>query len=198
METELAKNLMELFFHAPAVNGILVFEDNDYLGVILKRDIEIGVMEGNFNLFENINFMKLAQLPPVLFKNEGLKNIKIPVVDKTGNLIRIISYEEFLSQFFFDEFINHFKTENVLDHLEHPVVITNHFKKTVYLNKSALELIERDILGKNLSIFLKTFDIKMDGEQMFLKKKDHEYRLVISSSSSKNFSFFVYQFFKIL
>ncbi len=44
MDTELIKDLMELFFHAPMANGILVFEDNDYLGVVLKRDIEIGIM----------------------------------------------------------------------------------------------------------------------------------------------------------
>ena len=195
-ENELIKDLMELFFHAPMANGILVFEDNDYLGVVLKRDIEIGIMDGNFNFFENISFIKLNQLQNSLFKKESLKANKVPVVDKTGKLIRIISFEEFQSQFYFDEFIPHFKEQNVFDNLEHPLVITNHFKKTIYANKSALELMERDIIGKNYSSLLKLFEIQMVEGSMILEKKEEIYQLSISHSLAKNFSYYVYQFFK--
>ena len=195
MDIELAKELLELFFHAPAVNGILVFEDNDYLGVVLKRDIEIGIMEGNFNLFENINFMKINQIQNSLFKNETIKSTKIPVVDKAGKLIRIISHEEFLCHFYFEDFIEHFKEGNVFDYLDHPLVITNHFKKTIYANKKALEWIEKDFIGKNFTSVLKQFDIRITSGEMFIEKKETYYRLFISHAAAKNFSYYVYQFF---
>jgi hypothetical protein len=195
-EIELAKELMELFFHAPAANGILVFEDQDYLGVLFKRDIEIGMSEGNFRLFENINLIKVSQLDEVLFKNGSSRNGKIPVVDKAGQLIRIISQEEFLCHFFFDEYLQHFKTQSVLDHLEHAVIITSYFKKIIYANKKALELIQNDIIGKSFSSVLKLFEIKSADSFMELEKDGRFYRLSISASVSKSFSYFVYQFLK--
>ncbi len=194
MEVELAKELMELFFHAPAVNGILVFEDNDYLGVVLKRDIEIGIMEGNFNLFENINFMKANLIPNTIFKNEAVKNTKIPVIDKAGKLIRIISYEEFTCQFYFEDYIEKFNYENVFDYLEQPMIITNHFKKIIYANKNALEWTQKDLIGRNISPVLNQFDIRMQNSEMTIEKNGIKFRLLISHSLSKNFSYFVYQF----
>ncbi len=196
MEIELARSLMNLFFQAPAAHGILVFEDNDYLGVVLKRDIEIGIMEGSFNLFENINMIKLNQLTQVVFKNQTSKNLQVPVIDKAGSLMRIISFEEFQCQFYFDEYTPHFNIQNVLDELEHPLVITNHFKKTIYANKKAMEMLECDIEGKNFSEILKHFEIKTIGTFMLIENCKHSYNLIISHSETKHFSYFVYLFLK--
>jgi len=197
MEIELAKDLMKLFFRAPAANGILVFEDNDYLGVILKRDIEIGIAEGNFNLFENINMIRVVQLPQILFKSNTSRNLQVPVIDKAGSFIRIISYEEFMSQFFFEEYLNHFKIQNVFENLEHPLVITNHFKKTLFANKQALELIKSDIEGKNFCEILKQFEIKKVRTFLWVEKGKNSYQLIVSHSESKNFSYYVYLFLKV-
>lgn len=197
MEVELAKELMQYFFHAPGANGILVYEDNDYLGIVLKRDIEIGIMEGNFNLFENINFVRLNQITGVLFKNENIKNAQIPVIDKTGKLIRIISQEEFQCHFYFDEYIGHFKEQLVLDNLEHPFIMTSHFKKTIYANKAALELFEKDIIGKSFNLILKLYQIKIKDNLMVLEKNENTYNLIISHSCTPQFSCFIYQLFKL-
>lgn len=194
MEIELAKELMQLFFHAPAANGLLVFEDNEYLGVILKRDIEIGIMEGNFNVFENINMVKTNQLTRLLFKDETNRNLKIPVIDKVGKLIRIITQEEFNCQFNLDDYIQHFKLQQVFDSMDHPLIVTNHFKKCIYANKKALELVEFDIQGKNFSTIMKLFDVKQAGKFLTLVKKDHVFHLIISHAQTKNFSYIVYQF----
>jgi hypothetical protein len=196
-DIELAKKLMQLFFLAPAAHGALVFEDNDYLGVVLKRDIEIGIMEGCFSLFENINLIKMSQLTQTLFRNNNSKNLLLPVIDKGGTLLRIISYEEFQCHFFFDEYIPHFKIQGVLDDLECPLVITNHFKKAIFANRKALELIERDIEGRNFSDFLKQFNIKNVGYFMIVEKKGLSYNLIISHSENKNFSYYFYLFLKI-
>jgi hypothetical protein len=196
-EIELAKKLMQFFFLAPAAHGALVFEDNDYLGVVLKRDIEIGIMEGRFSLFENINLIKMSQLAQTLFKSNNIKNLLLPVIDKTGALLRIISFEEFQCHFFFDEYKPHFKIQGVLDDLEYPLVITNHFKKTIFVNRKALELIEKDIEGRNFTEILKHFDIKNVGDFMIVEKKGISYNLIITRSENKNFSYYLYLFIKI-
>lgn len=191
----LAKSLMELFFQAPAANGILVFEDNDYLGVILKRDIEIGIAEGRFVFSENMNFVNIKDLSGVLFRENG-NSVKIPVVDKSGELIRIITHEEYACQFYFENYLPHFREQNVLDYLEHPLIITNHFKKAVYANQKAMELLEMDVAGRNLTPVLKRFHMNVVKESMILEKNGELFRLVISHSLSKNFSYYIYQFFK--
>ncbi len=197
MEIEMAKSLMKLFFHAPAAHGIIVFEDNDYLGVVLKRDIEIGIMEESFSLYENISMIKVSQLSQTLFRNNSNKNLQVPVIDKAGSLLRIISFEEFQCHFFFDEYMPHFKILGVIEDLEHPLVITNHFKKTIFANRKALELIERDIEGKIFTEVLNHFEIKTVGDFMLIEKKGVSYNLLISHSESRNFSYYLYLFLKI-
>ena len=197
MEIELAKNLMKLFFHAPAAHGLIIFEDNDYLGVVLKRDIEIGIMEGCFSLYENISMIKISQLPQTIFKNSSAKNLQVPVIDKAGSLLRIISFEEFQCQFYFDEYKQHFKVLGVIEDMEQPLVITNHFKKAIYANRKALELIERDIEGKAFTEVLNHFEIKNVGTFMLIEKKGVSYNLVISHSENRNFSYYIYIFLKI-
>lgn len=193
MEIELARELIQLFFLAPGTNGILVFEDNDYLGVILKRDVEMGLSEGTFQLFENINTIRAAQLPQVLFKKGEGKNCKVPVVDKAGKLQRILSHDEFLCQFDFESYKGHFKPQSVLDDLDHPFIITNFFKKTIYANKQALALAGKDFIGKSFTPVLKSFHLRLEGPEMFLIRNDETFRLCISRSESKNFATWVYQ-----
>ncbi len=195
MDDAVAKNLLQLFFQAPLVNALLVFEDNDYLGVVFKRDIERGISTGSFQLFENISFIRSDDLQTVLFSHQVTKSVRIPVIDKVGNLLRIISYDEYMSQLFFEKFIFKFDLEAVLDNLDHPLIITNHFKKVLYLNKRALEMIEKDFLGRKMSELLKNFTVEMVNDKMILTKDEAIYHLVINHSSMKNFSFIIYQFF---
>lgn len=194
-DPEVAKRLMELFFQAPAAHGILVFEDNDYLGVVLKRDIEMGIAEGKFVLSENLNFVNVKELSGLLFRDNGV-GAKIPVIGKDGVLIRIITHDEYVCQFHFDSYLPHFKEQNALDYLEHPLVITNHFKKAIYANQKAMELLETDVAGKNLTPILKSFHMNMVKDSMILEKNGELFRLTISHSLSKSFSYYVYQFFK--
>jgi hypothetical protein len=191
----LARRLMELFFQAPAASALLVFEDNDYLGVVLKRDIEIGISEGNFSLSENLNFVKQKDLPAVIFRENG-NGVKIPVIDREGELIRIISHEEYVCQFQFESYIPHFSEQAVLDSLEHPVVITSHFKKVVYANKKAMELFNMDLVGRNIAPVLKDFHMNVVKDSMILEQNGALYRLTISHSLTRNFSYLFYQFFR--
>lgn len=194
MEIDLARELMKYFFQAPTANGILVFEDNEYLGIVLKKDIEFGIATGNFNLFENINMVKPVDLIQIISKDNKKRNVKIPVIDKSGKLIRIITYEEFNSQFNFEEFEQTFKIPSVIDYLEYPLIITNCFKKCLYANKNAFELAGFDIPGKKITSLLKKFEIKKFENGLLLEKDNKIYHLVISKSESKNFLYFVYNF----
>jgi hypothetical protein len=197
MELELARELMKYFFYAPHANGILVFEDNEYLGVVLKKDVEYGITSGNFKLFENINILKVNELSTLLFRESSKKNAKVPVIDKAGNLIRIISYEEFISQFYFDEFVKNFKSGAFLDNLDYPLVITNCFKKCLYANKMAFNLAEFDFLGKSINLLLKKFEIKKIDRGLVLENKKDRFTLFISKSENKNFLYYVYNFLKL-
>lgn len=197
MEEKLARRLLQLFFQAPLVNALLVFEDSDYLGIVFKKDIERGVTSGDFELFENISTISVDQLPAALFGGRATKSAMIPVIDKAGETIGIISYDEFLSQLMFEKYIFRFDLEPVLDNLDHPVLITNTFKKILYLNKEALTLFQKDMAGKAFGAAIKDFEMEMRGEQMIVSRGDEMFRLFISQSPMKNFSFIFYQFFYI-
>ncbi len=192
-----ARNLMELFFQAPTVSAILVFDDMEYFGAVLKRDVEIGMREGSFNLFENISLIPIESLERYLFASKADPKTKIPTIDKTGKPIRLISHREFLSQFYFENFLQKFELQNVWDYLEHPLLVTNYFKKILYLNREALLLCGKDFIGKSFSRFSKNFDIKIDGENLLFQKNDHFCRLLMSQSESKDFFYRVYQLFPI-
>jgi hypothetical protein len=197
MDEKLAKRLLSHFFKAPLVNAMLVFEDNSFLGAVLKKDIERGIIENNFNLFENINIINESEILQVLFYHNPQKNATIPVIDKGGNLIKIISFTEFESQFSLNRYLDKFKTDNVIEYLDHPVLITNCFKKILYLNREALKMIGEDFLGHKLSDLLKRFDIEIASDRMIVSKDDNMYHLIINYSSEEDFDYQVYQFFLI-
>lgn len=197
MDDGLAKQLLTLFFKAPLVNALLVFEENDYLGVVLKRDIERGLKEANFELYRNINLIHRDDLGNVLFRHQVTKSVSIPVIDKAGTFVKFISYDEFVSQLYFEKYIFKFDPESVLDNLDHPMIITNHFKKVLYLNKMALEMLQEDALGGKMASILKEFRIEINGDRMFVTKDDMTYYLIINNSSTKNFSYIIYQFFAV-
>lgn len=197
MDDHLPKRLLQLFFKTPLVNALLVFEDNEYFGVVLKRDVELGMRDNDFKLFENINVIDVYELPTVLFSHNITDNALIPVIDKTGNLIKIISYTEFESQFYFDEFIGGFLIDEVISNLDHPIIITNHFKKILYLNNRAFLMIGKDYLGGKFSDLIKSYDIEIVGDKMIVSKDDKMYHLSINYSATKKFAYHVYQFFLI-
>ncbi len=190
-----AKDLIKYFFQAPTANGLLVFEDTEYLGVVLKKDIEFGIKEGNFKLFENINFIKISNVENIIFKEENKKNSRVPVIDKVGTLLKIISYDEFVSHFYFDDFLKNFKVSNVFDYADCPIFVTNFFKKCLYANKRGLEFAGFDIIGKNISLLLKKFKVKKMEKGLLLEKDDNIYNLYITHSEAKNFFYFIYSFF---
>ncbi|OHD53424.1 MAG: hypothetical protein A2Y33_14990 [Spirochaetes bacterium GWF1_51_8] len=197
MEKDIAQKLLGLFFKAPLVHALLVFEDNEFFGVVFKRDIELGMREGNFELYENINTIRVDELSSMLFANQATSTTVIPVIDKVGNLVKIMTYEEYESHFHFDRYIANFSVSPVLDNLDHPVVVTNHFKRILYMNNLAMETAGKDYLGWNVNSLLKQFDIEIAGEKMIVTKDDKVFHLHIHYSLAENFSYHVYQFLPV-
>jgi hypothetical protein len=76
------------------------------------------------------------------------------------------------------------------------VVITSHFKKVIYANRKAMELFNMDLAGRNLTPILKDFHMNVVKDSMILEQNGVLYRLTISNSLSKTFSYLVYQFFQ--
>jgi len=197
MSLKIAQNLMNLFFLAPTVNAILVFDDTEYLGALLKRDLEIGIKKKSFEFFENINLIRMENLEQFVLNDFSKEETRIPVVDKTGELLRIISYREFLSQFHFGKFLQDFQQREVWDYMDHPIIITNHFKKILYLNRQALNLTKKDLIGQRFSRFLKYFDIKIKDDTPLLQHHAQAYRLQKDLSESKEFFYRIYQLFPV-
>lgn len=173
---------------------MLVFEDNDYLGVVLKKDIEMSLVKGDFELFQNINCVKPAQVAGMLFRGQPDQNVRIPVIDKAGGLIRIISYEEYLSCFHYSEMIERLDLFMVFDYLEHAVIVTNHFKKILYANKAALRMAGKDLPGLPFSVFLRLFEIRASGPLLEASRDGVGFHVLLSRSESAQFSYIVYQF----
>ncbi len=197
-QDQLAHRLLQLFFQAPLVNALLVFEDNEYLGVIFKKDIQIGLKENNFDLSLNLNFIQEQEVRDIILSSDKQKDaLKIPVIDKEGHLLKIISFQEFESQFYFNHFLEEFSLEHVWDSLDHPLILTNHFKKVLYLNKQAFLLARKDLLGTKLSQFLNLFEMEMNMDRMILSRIDQMFHLVISHAHSEYFDYQLYQFFPI-
>lgn len=192
-EAVLAKHLLQLFFNAPLVKGLLVFEDNDYLGVVFKKDVELGVSSRKFVFDEQVNYIRFDEIQALIFCREPGPEIRIPVVDKSGSLIKIISFDEFESVFYFNRFIENFTPEKILDNLGHPLLITNCFKRILYLNKQALMLVQRDYLGERIALYFKNFSIEMIQDNMFLTQGDKSFRLLIGDSNRDGFDYLVYQ-----
>jgi hypothetical protein len=197
MEIELAQKLLSFFFKAPLVNALLVFEDNEYFGVVFKRDIEMGLREGNFQLFENISTIRAEELTTVLFAQQVSSGTVIPVIDKVGNLNKIISYEEFESHFHFDRFIADFSVAPVIESLDTPIMVTNHFKRILYMNRGAYEIAEKDFTGWNIGSLLKQFEIEISGDKMLVTAGEMTYQLHIHFAMAENFSYHVYQFIPV-
>jgi hypothetical protein len=197
METDIGRELIRHFFHAPQVEALLVFEDNEYFGIVLKKDIEMSLVKKGFELGGNINRVKPAQLPLLLFRGEPGKTTRIPVIDKTGRLQRIISYEEYESQFDTDAYLPHFKPSSTLEGLAHPVVVTNHFRRILYANRRAMETAGMDLPGKPFSALLRLFEIRSLSRRMLIEKGEAHFELLITSSDFKGFSSFLYQFLPV-
>jgi len=197
MEIELAQKLLSFFFKAPLVNALLVFEDNEYFGVVFKRDIEMGIRDGSFRLFENISTLRAEELATVLFAQQVSSDTVIPVIDKVGNLNKIISYEEFESHFHFDRFIENFSVSPVIDSLDTPIIVTNHFKRILYMNRGAYEIAGKDFTGWNISSLLKQCEIEISGDRMLATAGERTYQLHIHFSLTEIFSYHVYQFIPV-
>lgn len=198
-EPSLAKNLLEMFFHAPAANAILVFEENRYRGVILKRDVEMGIAEGHFAMDANVNPVRPEELSGLVFRNGGLSPgsgvpAGVPAVDEEGRLIRILSREEFQCQFFFGDFRKEFDTTGVLASLEHPLIVTDVFLKTVYANEKARDLMGGELEGENLGDRLARFHISSVRDSRFLEKDGRLFRMETVRSESDRFAYRVYLF----
>ncbi len=191
-----AQQLLQIFFQAPLVNSLLVYEDNEYLGMVFKKDIQLGIQEGVFDLELNINFIEKNEVANFLIREEkDRENLRIPVIDKQGHLITIMTFREFECQFAFHRFLDDFHMDNIWDNLDHPLLITDHFKKVLYLNKEAFLLARKDLLGTRIQPFLKLFSMEIKEDRMLLTHIDRTYELVISLSQHQDFKYQVYQLY---
>ena len=192
---ELPRKLLSVFFKAPTAQAALVMEDNEYLGLFFKKDAQIGLKDPDFEFSSNINFIDRSHLKDIFFRNENHFQDLIPVIDKEGRFLRTLSFKEYQSQFFFDDFFQEFSRDGIWDNADFPLLITNGFKKILYMNKKAFLIAEKNLLGKKFHSFLKFFEIEIVRDKMILSRENEVFELRIHISQSKHFEYQIYQLF---
>lgn len=194
----IAHQLLQLFFQAPLSNALLVYEENDYQGLVFKKDVQLGIQEEGFDLAMNINYIEKQDAADLILKTDTEREqIKIPAIDRQGQLLAFLSYQEFICQFSFHHFLDGFHMDRVWDALDHPLIITDYFKKVLYLNKEALLISRKDLLGQKINPFLRQFSMEIKEEKMVLLHIDKIWELVISQAKTRDFHYWIYQFFPL-
>ena len=74
--------------------------------------------------------------------------------------------------------------------------IHQHSPLSISANRKAMELFNMDLAGRNIAPILKDFHMNVVKDSMILEQNGVLYRLTISNSLSKTFSYLVYQFFQ--
>lgn len=190
------QELLGLFYQAPYAQGLLVFNGGEYEGVVFKKDIERNLHLKNFSLRAFLQPLSFSQLEEFLFAKEPTPRLTIPVVLSDRETYRFITYQEFRWHFHPEEFPMGI-IEQVIQVLDHPLVVCSSFRRVLYQNKKAFELFEADLLGKNLSSALRQWALE-EKEGFFLVYSDRgRYRLFISQAEEKNFFLLVFQFFPL-
>jgi len=189
--------LLNLFYQAPSVQGLLVFQNNEYQGVVFKRDIERIMREEGCDLGSLLQPLSVAQIEEFVFSKEPTPHTLVPAIQMDGTLVRFLTFKE-LRWYFHPEEFSVGMMEVLLRSLEHPLVVCTHFKRVVYQNQKAFELFESDLLGKNIYTALRMWLVEEEDGFFVVYSDKGRHRLFISHAETKEFSLFVFQFFPLV
>lgn len=188
------QNIYHLFLQFPYLNACLVFDNNNFSGILLKKDLEDSLkMNDNFLVDKIINISKDA-VEELLFNETPKLKMQIPFISLMGEVQGLIFYDEFVSEFFTDDFLTRLSLQEVFGNLMHPILIMNRFKRILYLNKKAEEIFSQQALGQKVSDVMLSFDINCGDDNRILISRQHEcWQLLISESVTPFAKYYIYQ-----
>lgn len=190
------QEIYRIFLECPQVNAGLVFDEGTFVGALFKKDIELLLNEKDNFIIDKIVFIPISKLEEFLFTGIPKSRTKIPYFSHSGEVLGTIFYQEFVSEFFPEDFITRLSLLEIFQHYEHPLFIVNRFKTLLYNNKAASELFLENIYGKKIGEILNSFDIYFNEKKMFIKRNNQIWQLLIAHSIDEHFFYNIYQFIK--
>lgn len=186
--------IYQMFLEHPHLNACLVFNSNEFQGILLKKDLEQNLYRTKNDISKLIIKMQTEHIEDILFHDPPNIKTKIPYINPSGKLMGVMLYEEFVSEFFTEDLVTKISYKELLDYYEHPVVILNQFKTILYLNKLADELLSEKVFGMKISDALLAFDIEFDDDRMILRRQDEAWSLFIAKSKTPYTKYYFYHF----
>ncbi|MGL4394877.1 MAG: hypothetical protein ACRCS8_06615 [Brevinema sp.] len=190
------QNIYHLFLQYPYLNAVLVFDDlqtSEFIGVLLKKDIENALKSQDNFLIDKISKVSKDSLEQVIFNESPKITMKAPFISLMGEIQDDISYDEFVSEFFPEEVEHRLSLQEVFYDLNHPLMILNRFKRILYLNRAAEELLSEKARGEKVSDVMLAFQLNCDDERIYIHRQEEIWKLIISESKSKSALHYIYQ-----
>jgi len=186
--------IYQLFLEYSYVNACLVFEDQIFQGIFLKKDLERKLSDTDDCILDHIIRIPLENLEDILFNEHPSIRMKIPYINCNGEILGVLLYDEFVSEFFPLDFATRLSLQEVFTYYENPIIILNQFKTILYMNNAGKELLSEKVLGIKISDALLAFQIGHEEEQMTITRQEEKWSLIISKSQTPHASYYIYQF----
>lgn len=180
----------------PYVTGALVLNDGAYEGVLFKKDVEALLKEEDDFFIDKIMPIHPLELEKYLFSGKPRSKNMIPCISNEGKILSSLSYEEFISEFYTEDFRLRFSLMDVFGAYEHPLLILNRFKTVIYANKEAENIFGCNSFGSKLSLLLEGFDVSICEEKMLIIHDNKQWELFVARSQTPSFCYDIYQFFR--
>lgn len=187
--------LYQSFLKYPYLNACLVFEDHYFQGILLKKDLERTLSQTQQDIKKHITKVPIEHLEELIFNQPPTLTMSIPYINQQGELTGSLLYDEFVSEFFPEDFATKLSLHEVFRYYENPLIILNQFKTILYMNQEGENLLSKKAFGIKVSEVLLAFEMKAEGQQIVLTRKGESWNLMISKSNSPYAPYYLYQFF---
>ncbi|MGL4367390.1 MAG: hypothetical protein ACRCTQ_03825 [Brevinemataceae bacterium] len=186
-----------LFLEYAYLNGCLIFEENEFKGIFLKKDLEQMLKVNDHFIIDKKISISSDNIEDILFNQPPNLKMRIPYINFNGQILGLLLYEEFVSEFFPQDFQTKLSLVEIFDYHEHPILILNIFKTILYLNNKAQDLLSQEAFGKKISNVLLGFQMSFDNHIILTNQDNHSWYLTISHSFSTHATYQIYQFIPI-
>ena len=190
--------IYQLFLEYSYINACLVFEDQVFQGILLKKDLERKLSDIDDCILEHIIKIPLENLEDILFNEPPSIRMKIPYINSNGEILGALLYDEFVSEFFPMDFATRLSLQELFNYYENPILILNQFKTILSMNSAGRELLSEKVLGIKIGDALLAFQIGHEGEQMTITRQEEKWSLIIFKSQTPHASYHIYQFIPYL
>ena len=190
--------IYQLFLEYSYINACLVFEDQNFQGILLKKDLERKLSDTDDCILDHIIKIPLENLEDILFNEPPSIRMKIPYINSNGEILGALLYDEFVSEFFPMDFATRLSLQELFNYYENPILILNQFKTILSMNSAGRELLSEKVLGIKIGDALLAFQIGHEGEQMTITRQEEKWSLIIFKSQTPHASYHIYQFIPYL